>query len=152
MSHEPMHKIIRLKRYEQPPEGYFDGFLSEFHRRQRAELLRPSLYGLFKERFVLFLEELRVPAMGFAGAAAVASIACVVIVRLTPASTGPTIQQVSYSTATAPLFIGAPRQQVSFPSSTSSNQGIPPVTGNILFQGRPGTPTGIPDQNPGPSR
>jgi len=152
MSHEPMHKIIRLKRYEQPPEGYFDGFLREFHRRQRAELLRPSLYGLFKERFVLFLEELRVPAMGFAGAAAVASIACVVIVRLTPASTGPTIQQVSYSTATSPLFIGAPRQQVSFPSSTTPTQGILPVTGNLLLPGRAENPAGIPEQNPGPAR
>lgn len=148
MSHEPMHKIIRLKRYEQPPEGYFDGFLREFHRRQRAELLRPSLYGLFKERFVLFLEELRVPAMGFAGAAAVATIACAVIVRLTPASSGPTIQQVSYSPGTAPLFIGAPRQQVSFPSPTIPTQGILPVTGKLPFAGS----NGLPLQAPGPAR
>jgi hypothetical protein len=150
MSHEPMHKIIRLKRYEQPPEGYFDGFLREFHRRQRAELLKPSLLGLFRERFVLFLEELRVPAMGFAGAAAVATVACVAIVRLTPTSTGPTLQQVSYSPSTAPLFIGAPLQQVSFPHSTT--QGILPVTGKLPLPSGPGTPDSIPMQNPGPAR
>ena len=33
-------KLLRLKRYEQPPPGYFDDFLREFQRRQRAEALR----------------------------------------------------------------------------------------------------------------
>ena len=45
-----MHKVIKLKRYEQPPEGYYEDFLREFHRRQRAELLNPSLSTLLLER------------------------------------------------------------------------------------------------------
>ena len=35
---------LRLKRYEQPPPGYFENFLHEFHRRQRDELLRQPLW------------------------------------------------------------------------------------------------------------
>jgi len=81
MSHEPMHQVIRLKRYEQPPEGYFDDFLREFHHRQRAELLKPSLRAILAERIAFYFSELRVPTMAFAGAGVVALIASVAILR-----------------------------------------------------------------------
>lgn len=81
MSHEPMHKVIRLKRYEQPPEGYFEDFLREFHHRQRAELLKPSLSTLISERLSSYFAELRVPTMAFAAAAVVALMVSVAILR-----------------------------------------------------------------------
>jgi hypothetical protein len=84
MNHEPMHKIIKLKRYEQPPEGYYQDFLHEFHRRQRAELLNLPLSTLIMERLLGLIPEFRVPAMAFAGAAAVAIIASLAIIRETP--------------------------------------------------------------------
>lgn len=97
MSHEPMHKIIKLKRYEQPPEGYYEDFLREFHRRQRAELLNPSLSTLLLERLSGLFSELRVPAMAFAGAAAVAVIASVAIIRETPRQETSRAYSVSYN-------------------------------------------------------
>ncbi len=97
MSHEPTHRIIRLKRYEQPPEGYFDNFLKEFHHRQRAELLKPSLSALLMERLSAFLAEVRVPAVAYAGATAVAAVAAVIIVRQPAPQASPAAYAASYS-------------------------------------------------------
>lgn len=97
MSHEPMHRIIRLKRYEQPPEGYFDDFLREFQRRQRADLLQPSIGELLMERIHAILSEIRVPAMAYAGAAAVAVVASVLILRQPGATDQPRTYSASYS-------------------------------------------------------
>ena len=92
-----MHRIIRLKRYEKPPEGYFEDFLREFHRRQRAELLRPSIAGLLLERVGALLAEIRVPAMAYAGAAAVAVIASVMILRHPGPVDQPRVYSASYT-------------------------------------------------------
>ncbi|HME89375.1 MAG TPA: hypothetical protein VKE30_09220 [Chthoniobacterales bacterium] len=43
-------KLLRLKRYEQPPPGYFENFLHEFHRRQRDELLKQPLWRICIDR------------------------------------------------------------------------------------------------------
>jgi len=39
-------RLLRLKRYEQPPPAYFENFLSEFRRRQRNELLRQPVWRI----------------------------------------------------------------------------------------------------------
>ena len=96
MSKEPMHHVIRLKRYEQPPEGYFEDFLREFHHRQRAELLRPSLSTLIWERICGILPDVRVPAMAYAGATAVAVLAGAVILKSPAGSGGASSYAVSY--------------------------------------------------------
>jgi hypothetical protein len=43
-------RLLRLKRYEQPPPAYFEDFLHEFRRRQRDELLRQPLWRICLER------------------------------------------------------------------------------------------------------
>jgi hypothetical protein len=47
--------LLRLKRYERPPGGYFEDFLTEFQRRQRSDLLSRSSRSLFCERFATYV-------------------------------------------------------------------------------------------------
>src|SRR3981189_3767428 len=56
-------KLLRLKRFEQPPPGYFENFLHEFHRRQRDELLRQPLWRICLERAHDFMFRLNVPSL-----------------------------------------------------------------------------------------
>ena len=45
-----VESLLRLKRYEQPPQGYFEDFAESFKERQRSEMLQQSARGLFVER------------------------------------------------------------------------------------------------------
>jgi hypothetical protein len=62
----PIQKLIRLKRYEQPPEDYFEDFLLDFQRHQRAEMLQRPVWQIAWERANLWLEGFRVPAIAYA--------------------------------------------------------------------------------------
>ena len=48
---------MRLKRYEQPSEAYFEDFLHEFQARRREELLQRSSLSLKIDRFGMWLRE-----------------------------------------------------------------------------------------------
>ena len=50
--------LLRLKRYEQPSDEYFEDFVSEFHRRQREDLLKRSARSLLAERVSVWMREL----------------------------------------------------------------------------------------------
>lgn len=67
---DQIRKLLRLKRYEQPPPGYFDDFLKDFHRRQRAELLRRPLWQIAWERLTTFLSEQTSGRYAYGGATA----------------------------------------------------------------------------------
>lgn len=67
---EDIQRLIRLKRYEQPEEGFTEKFLEQFHQRQRAEMLQKSSLALFMERVGTWWENLLVPKWGMAMAAA----------------------------------------------------------------------------------
>jgi len=74
--------LLRLKRYEQPPPGYFENFLHEFHRRQRDELLTQPLWRICLDRAHDFMLRLNVSALGSYPAAVTAALVCAAIISL----------------------------------------------------------------------
>ena len=75
-------RLLRLKRYEQPPPGYFENFLHEFHRRQRDELLRQPLWRICLERAHDFMFRLDVRSLASYPAAVAAVLVCAAVISL----------------------------------------------------------------------
>ena len=75
-------KLLRLKKFEQPPPGYFENFLHEFHRRQRDELLRQPLWSVFWQRLSASFFRLNIPSLSSYPAAVAAALVCAAVVSL----------------------------------------------------------------------
>jgi hypothetical protein len=84
--HDPrISALLRLKRFEQPPPGYFDKLLSDVHRRQRSELLQRPLWKIAVERAQVFFGEHSMGNLSYAGAmAAVLVVGVAAIGLMTP--------------------------------------------------------------------
>lgn len=70
--------LLRQKSLEQPPAEYFDRFLSEFQRRQRAELLQRSAHSIFFERMATYFSGLGGQKWAYGAGLAYASVMLVV--------------------------------------------------------------------------
>jgi hypothetical protein len=68
---EDIQRLIRLKRFEQPGEGFTEDFLRQFHQRQRAEMLKQSSLELLLERLNTWWNHLTALKWGLAAAAVV---------------------------------------------------------------------------------
>ena len=75
-------KLLRLKRYEQPPPGYFDNFLHEFHRRQRNELLRQPLWRIGFDRARDFIFQFNLSTLTSYPVAVSAVLVCAAVLSL----------------------------------------------------------------------
>ena len=73
-----LQALLRLKQYEAPPAEYFEDFLYEFHRRQRAELLRRPLWRLALDRLEGALPTFTPARYAYAGSCALAVTAAAV--------------------------------------------------------------------------
>jgi hypothetical protein len=89
-------KLLRLKRYEQPPPGYFENFLHEFHRRQRDELLREPLWRICLGRARDFVLSFNLSTLTSYPVAVSAVLVCAAILSLriyqTPQQTAVAVQ------------------------------------------------------------
>lgn len=82
LTEQDIATLLRMKRHEQPPPAYFDNFLHEFHRRQRAELLRQPLWRIALQRAHDFMFQLNVPSLSSYPAALAAVLVCAAVVSL----------------------------------------------------------------------
>lgn len=75
MDNDSISRLLRLKRYETPPEDYFENFLSEFQLRQRAEVIHRPFLRIAWDRLCSLLAPPPIPRLAFAGSFAAAVIA-----------------------------------------------------------------------------
>lgn len=77
---ESVSRLLRLKRYEQPPPGYFEDFLSEFQCRQRAEVIQRPLWAIARDRILRFLAPPSAPRLVVAASFASVVLASTLLV------------------------------------------------------------------------
>ncbi len=118
-----LQKLLRLKRYEQPPPDYFARFLEEFHERQRTEIIRQPLWRIAWERLVSAIPDFHVPRMAYATVVAAALVVSTVIVVNQDSSpaTGPLVAQAPVVEPTAFALNSSPSSVTVLPSSVSAD-------------------------------
>ena len=85
---EDISKLLRLKRFEQPPPEYFETFLRDFKDRQRSQLLRVSAWRIAWDRLCAFFGE-QFPARFGYGLASTAVLVAAAIASLNILDTRP---------------------------------------------------------------
>ncbi len=151
MSQEPkdpaefqeLQKLLRLKRYEQPPPEFFEDFLLDFQKRQRAEMLKTPVTQLMAERLAAWWNGLIAPRWLYAGGAAYVA-AMIFFFHHNSKPTGMAELQAAKARAAAGANGHGPTIMVSQPSSTLPPSGQPGMV--------PVGDTKLPAQAPGKNR
>jgi hypothetical protein len=65
-----LQKLLRLKKYETPSPEYFEGFLKDFHRRQRQEIVNLPIWRIAWDRVTASFVPGEVPRFAYATACA----------------------------------------------------------------------------------
>ena len=76
-------RLLRLKRYEQPPPAYFENFLHEFRRRRRDESLRQPAWRICFERAQGFVAQCNARSSESCAAGIAAAVACAAVISIT---------------------------------------------------------------------
>ena len=77
---QKLQGLLRLKKHESPPPGYFDKFLTDFQQRQRRELMDRGSLSLMWERVSTWIEGLRRPSVIWTAAGAYAALLLLVCI------------------------------------------------------------------------
>jgi hypothetical protein len=116
--HDDISRLLRLKRFEQPPPEYFEDFLREFKDRQRSQLLREPVWRIAWDRLCAFFGEQMPSRIGYGLASAavlvVAAIASFNIVESQPVEIASVPEQRPAQTAS--LNLNAQVQPPDLPS------------------------------------
>jgi hypothetical protein len=121
MTEEQLSALLRLKRYEQPPDHYFDRLLEDIHRRQRADLVRLPLWKIAMERVQTFFSEHSMSRVTYAGALASVMIVGVTAIGLMIPDASP---QGDSSLAVIASVLPEANVQKNVEPSQDSNQGL----------------------------
>jgi len=107
-------RLLRLKRYEQPPLGYFEDFLDEFRRRRQCdELLRESFWSFWVDRVRDFVFWRNVRQLAGYSAGFVTAAACVAVIAVT-FSQQPSTTQLAVRTSPVPTARAITDKQLDF--------------------------------------
>jgi hypothetical protein len=97
---DDISKLLRLKRFEQPPEDYYEDFLKEFRDRQRSEMLREPVWRIAWDRLCALFGEQLPARMGYGLASSAvlvaAAIACFNILESRPVDVAANSPQVQH--------------------------------------------------------
>src|SRR6476620_8107062 len=108
LNEEQIGKLLRLKKFEQPPPGYFENFLHEFHRRQRDELLREPVWRIALQRTQDFLFRLNIPGVASYPAMSTALVLCAAVISFKVYQTPETVTVAAQNRAPVVAAITAP--------------------------------------------
>jgi len=135
--HSQVSKLLRLKRYEMPPPGYHERFLSDFRRRQRVELMARPAYVEMWERFLGLWPNFRVPQYAYAAIIAMAVGASAVIFSPLTGNSGASLASNTVPAQTS-NFTLTPQRPVSIPSATMPvSSGGADLSQHYVLQPRP---------------
>lgn len=122
---QKLSALLRLKRYEQPPPGYFDKLLQDVHRRQRADLLRRPAWKLWLERVGTFFSEHSLGYGTYAGAATALVITGLAIF-------GSSFTGKPSGQAAAPALAAAPARPIDLRSDRAATESLFSLDGERL--------------------
>ncbi|MEM9079311.1 MAG: hypothetical protein AAGC74_01315 [Verrucomicrobiota bacterium] len=71
---QDLQRLLRLKNYERPADGYFEDFLDEFHRRQREGLMAERGKASWIEKFSSWISDLGAAKWAYGAGVAYAAL------------------------------------------------------------------------------
>lgn len=106
---ESISKLLRLKRYERPPQDYFENFLGDFQLRQRAEVIHRPFFKVAWDRLSSAFTPPPIPRLALASSFAVAIIAGASVFTWSGTEADETPGVSMTLTSGQPIEIGAPQ-------------------------------------------